>query len=664
MKARQFYLLSIIALLAQCKAPEKQPLKMSQLFSDNMVLQQGVEVPVWGSTTPTGEVKVEFRTQCVTTEADDQGHWQLKLRPEQAGTGDSLLVTTENDTLRFRSVAVGEVWIASGQSNMEVQMINNWAPVDNAKEETANAKYPDIRLFIVNRNTSTYPIDTLIADGWKPCTPESVKNFSAVAYFFARDLQETIKAPIGIILSAWGGTAAESWTSAEALSMIDRYREDVNRVKALPKDTLEQREKYETDNKEYIREMGKLDLGIKGIDSIFTHIKLDTRDWDTISLPSLWESTVIDLFDGSVWFRKEIDVKPNWVGKAMTLDIAPSDDYDEAWINGVKVGQSGLWGETRHYTVPEGLIKEKGNVIVLRVSDFQGAGGFNGKAEDMALRFGKDKIDLSGVWKCHKGFDLSKIAAKPIQPNSQGTPTVLYNAMINPLIPYAIKGVIWYQGEENAGKAWEYRDLFQTLITDWRTRWGEGDFPFFFVQLASHMRRLPNPADEAWPELREAQKLALQLPNTGMAIAIDAGDAENIHPGNKQVIGKRLSLWALAKCYGQSSTLHSGPVYDKMSISGNTVTISFSDTGKGLRIAGKGKELKGFALAGEDKVFYWAKAKITGLNTVILTCDQVQTPIAVRYAWASNPDCNLADSDGLPASPFRTDSWKLLTQPE
>ncbi|HPV62967.1 MAG TPA: sialate O-acetylesterase, partial [Fervidobacterium sp.] len=640
------------------------PLVMSKLFSDNMVIQQGVEVPVWGSTTPKDEVTVRFRTQNIKTKADHKGNWQLKLKPEQIGIGDSLVITTKSDTLVFRSVAVGEVWVASGQSNMEVQMINNWAPINDAEKETANANFPDIRLFTVNRNTSITPIDTLISDGWKACTPETAKDFSAVAYFFARNLQQTIKTPVGVIFSAWGGTTAESWTSAEALSMIERYKKEVKRIQSLPADTIKQREKYEKDNAAYIKKMGELDLGIKGTDSIFAKIDLDESDWDTLSIPSLWESSKIGVFDGSVWFRKTIEVKPDWVGKSMTLNVSPSDDYDEAWINGVKVGQSGLWGEPRHYAVPEGLIKKNGNVIVLRVSDFQGAGGFNGKPEDLSLSYGKEKISLSGVWKCHKGFDLSLIKEKPIKPNSQGTPTVLFNAMIHPLIPYAIKGVIWYQGEENAGKAWEYRDLFQTLITDWRKQWNQGDFPFYFVQLAAHMRRLPQPADEMWPELREAQMLALQLPNTGMAIAIDAGDAENIHPGNKQVIGKRLSLWALAKCYGESSILYSGPTFNKMDISGDTITLTFNNVGKGLRTKPNKKELKGFAVAGEDKIFHWAKAKITIDNKVILLCDEVKQPVAVRYAWASNPECNLTDSDGLPASPFRTDNWKLLTQPE
>jgi sialate O-acetylesterase len=346
--------------------------------------------------------------------------------------------------------------------------------------------------------------------------------------------------------------------------------------------------------------------------------------------------------------------------KKMVLNIGSSDDFDEAWVNGVKVGQSGYWGEPRHYPVKEGIVKFGDNVITLRVSDFQGAGGVNGKPSDFYLS-GPDNfyLDLSGEWLIHAGYnkrDIETIAIKPGDPNR---PTSLFNGMINPLIPYAIKGVIWYQGESNTGMAWQYRELFSTLIKDWRTHWNDGDFPFYFVQLANHMQRNEQPVDDMWAELREAQTLALQLPNTGMAVTIDIGEADNIHFGNKQDVGKRLALWALNKDY-KKEIPYSGPLYKSSQIVGDKVIIHFDNVYKGLATSDRGN-LTGFAVAGEDKTFYWADASIEG-NTVVVSSKDVGTPVAVRYAWSSNPECNLINSAKLPASPFRTDDWDLITK--
>lgn len=661
MKIKSLSFLACIALFVQCSTP-KQPLEMPLLFSDNMVLQSEVEVPIWGKATPGTTVEVVFREQRIASKVDNDGKWIIKLQPETPGSNESLAVICNADTIVLSSISVGEVWIASGQSNMEMPMICNWAKVDNIEEEIANANYPDIKMFTVKKNTAVLPIDTMAASGWISCSSQTVGDFSATAYFFARDLYQKLNVPIGIIFTAWGGTDAEAWTSAEALSAIDRYVESVNKVKSMPTDPAEELLAFEKDDSIRSLQMAEADLGIENGDSIFTRNDFDDSQWDTIVIPSLWEANpTFGAFDGSMWFRKKINIdNASIINEEVILSVAPPDDYDEAWINGVKVGECGKWGIVRKYPVPKGLLKVGENLITLRVSDFQGAGGFNGTADDMALELNDWKLNLSGQWLCKKGYDMNDIEMRPMKPGDPNRPSVLYNAMINPLIPYAFKGIIWYQGENNTGKAYDYRELFSSLITDWRNKWDVGDFPFFFVQLAAHLPRNAQPIDDSWAELREAQKLALNLPNTGMAVTIDIGDANNIHPSNKQDVGRRLSLLALNKVYGFDMA-YSGPTFKDMQISGKEVIINFEQTFDGLKTSDGGK-VTGFAIAGADQKFYWANAKIEGVDKISLTSKEVKNPVAVRYAWSSNPECNLINSEGLPASPFRTDDWKLITE--
>jgi sialate O-acetylesterase len=660
-----FNTLKIIAILfillgIGCSNIPKYKLEMSPLFSDNMVLQQQKEIPVWGIAPPNSKVSVTFRKQSIKTITDKKGKWIVRLKPEPVGRNETLTVKCHSKKILCTNIAVGEVWIASGQSNMEVPLINNWGPVKNGAQEASNASYPDIRLFIVNRNNSIEPVDTISSDGWKSCSPETVRNFSAVAYFFGRELYNQLHIPIGLIQSAWGGTIAEAWTSAESLELMEDFTTSVQKIQSLPKSIEGQQKQYEKDDFQLHIEMSRKDPGIMGKDTIFKTIGLNDLGWSTMNLPGLWENTSFGVFDGSVWFRKHIDLPMELSRKKMVLNIGPSDDFDEAWVNGVKVGQSGYWGEPRHYPIREGIVKYGNNVITLRVSDFQGAGGFNGKPENFYLS-GPDNfhLDLSGEWLLHAGYNKREIETIAMKPGDPNRPTSLFNGMINPLIPYAFKGIIWYQGESNTGMAWQYRELFPTLIKDWRNHWNIGDFPFYFVQLANHMQRNEQPVDDMWAELREAQTLALQLPNTGMAVTIDIGDAMNIHPGNKQDVGKRLALWALNKNY-RINVPFSGPLYKSNELAGDKIIIHFDNVYNGLKASGQSK-LTGFAIAGEDKKFYWADATIAG-NSVIVSCKDVMNPAAVRYAWSSNPECNLVNSANLPASPFRSDDWELITK--
>ena len=503
-------LILVLFILSSCtifKSPATN-VKVQSLFTDNMVIQKGANVPVWGTADPGGKVSVAINGQKKTTVVLEDSTWRIDLDPMEYG-GPYQMDIIAAETIPIAHVLVGEVWIASGQSNMQWTVSRS----NNPEEEIAAANYPNIRLFQHERVMNWGPQKKVSCDGWQVCSPETIEEFSAVAYFFGRHLNKELDVPIGLIHTSWGGTPAEAWTSAASLKLLADYAPLI--------------EQMETDSN-YVA-------------NLEAEYETELQEWQ--------------------------------------------------------------------------------------------------------------KLEASGA------KDLPR---KPRQPLHPHRPTVLYNAMINPLIPYAIKGAIWYQGESNAGRAFQYRSLFSTMITDWRTQWQQGDFSFYFVQLANFKARKTIPVDDDWAELREAQTLALGLANTGMAVTIDIGEADDIHPRNKQDVGKRLALNALKKDYG-IEIVYSGPMYKAMAIEGSNVRLSFDSIGQGL--FAKDGDLVGFAIAGKDSSFTWAEAKIDG-ETVVVNSPYVENPIAVRYAWASNPLCNLFNKDGLPASPFRTDDWPGVTWPK
>ncbi|WP_431294926.1 sialate O-acetylesterase [Pedobacter sp. P26] len=388
-------------------------------------------------------------------------------------------------------------------------------------------------------------------------------------------------------------------------------------------------------------------------------VTAETTDWKSMTLPTLWEEAALKNFDGIVWFSRRVTIPENWKTNGIKLNLGTIDDNDITYVNGVKVGETVGYNVGRSYAIPADLLKPGENIITVRVFDSGGGGGIYGEAKDLNVTNNAgEKISLAGDWKYKIGLDFKNIEPKPYEENGPNRPTVLYNAMIHPYLQFSIKGAIWYQGESNADRAYQYRELFPTMIKDWRQKWAQGDFPFYFVQLANFMQIDNEPSQSAWAELREAQQKTLALPNTGMATIIDIGDAKDIHPKNKQEVGRRLALIALAKTYGQKIN-YSGPVYQSNKIEGKQIILTFGNSQNGLKTA-DGKALKGFAIAGADKKFYWAKASIKG-NQIIVSSDQVANPVAVRYAWGNNPLCNLVSNDGLPASPFRTDTWQGLT---
>ena len=627
-----------------------QEISMSPLFSDGMVLQRDKPIPVFGNAAANEKITVFFRNQQKQTVAAKNGEWIVELDPEVYGGPNSLTVKTKNETLEIKDVCVGEVWICSGQSNMEMPMISNWAHVNNAEQEVEKADYPNIHLFTVERNTSFHPVEEISSKGWNVCTPQTAANFSAAAYFFGRNLANSLDMPIGLIQTAWGGTVAEAWTSGKTLKTMKDFKKRVLEMEKYPASKEDVEKKYQQDLLAFYKEAAKLDVGINGKDTIFASVALNDSDWMPMDLPGMVESTKIGSIDGAIWFRKTIELSAEEANKAMTLHISAPDDADETWFNGVKVGESVEWNVPRKYKLPANLAKAGKNVIAVRLTDNQGAGGFMGEASHFALT-SKDgfRMELAENWKCKVGYNLQDIKTKLVKSNDPNQPSVLYNAMIDPLIPYAFKGVIWYQGESNVGRAEQYKELFPAMITDWRKQWGAEDFPFIFVQLASYLKRNTEPVEDSWSELREAQRQTLNLKNTGMAVTVEIGDADNIHPGNKQDVGKRLALWARNKVYGENIP-YCGPTYKAMLAENSSLVVEFDHCYEGLAASDK-REVTGFAIAGKDGVYHWAKAKIDK-NTIILSSDQVAKPVSVRYAWSSNPDCNLINSAELPAGPF------------
>jgi sialate O-acetylesterase len=621
--------------------------QLASPFGDHMILQQGRPVPVWGTAEHGEAVTVEFAGKKKSTKAGADGHWHVELKALAASSESRTLTISGSATpapLKFNDVLVGEVWLCGGQSNMERQLgpRSGQKPIVNGEAEVAAANHPLIREFYVPQHSAFTPQSTT-GGAWTVCSPASVGNFTAVGYFFARDLQQARQVPVGIIHSSIGGTPAEAWTSGAGLTGFPEFTEEINQLDRVAADQVAAKQEYLTRLARWYRDN---DPGSGN--RPWSDPALDTTGWETMVLPTLWEDAGHPDFDGVVWFRRSFDLPPGWTDHDVELRLSAIDDVDTTWVNGTEVGATSYYNTPRAYHVPATLLKPTGNVIAVRVLDTGGGGGIwekNLPLEIASLGGNAAPLPLAGPWQCRFSLSLDAKHWPPMNvTNSVSAPTVLYNAMIAPLTPYAMRGVIFYQGEANAGRARQYRTLLPALIADWRRLWHQGDFPFLFVQIAP-FRDMP-------PEIREAQLLAWQATkNTAMVVTIDCGDAADIHPAHKQPVGARLALAARALAYGESLE-YSGPVYASMAIKGGQVVLSFSHLGGGL--VAKDGPLTGFTLCGEDKIFHPAKAEITG-NTVTVSSAEIARPVAVRYGWANVAAGNLFNASGLPASPFRTD---------
>ncbi|MBX3239935.1 MAG: beta galactosidase jelly roll domain-containing protein [Chitinophagaceae bacterium] len=621
-----------------------------------MVLQRHKPIPVWGWADAGEKVTVELAGSGIsgkikTVKAGRDGKWMLRLDAEKEGRPYTLIVKGKKNTITLDDVLIGEVWICSGQSNMQWTVNRS----DHAKEEIAAANYPLIRHFEVPREISLIPKDDLPGGKWKAATPENVGNFTAVGYFFARELYRQLGIPVGLINTSWGGTIVETWISKEAMKSFSEFSDVVD---AMPSslEALGAKRKAKLDNT-----INELQGGLPTPAEVqsWSAASFDDSDWKTIELPRHFDRGNFILHDGAVWFRSEFDLPDSLSGQRLVLSLGTIDGLDDTYVNGVKIGSTSVKTSTeRTYILEPSQLRTRKNSIAVRIEDPGGRSGFTGKPEDMKISRNTYEQSLAGTWKyrIESSVDNKQFAG----PNDAGA--LLYNTMIAPLIPYAMQGAIWYQGESNAGRAYQYRQSFPLMIKDWRDRWQE-TFPFLFVQLASFDAAGGNSTKgSSWAELREAQDLTLQAsPKTGMAVIHDVGDPKDIHPTNKQEVGRRLALQALKMVYGQN-VIARGPRYQSMQKEGNRIVLSFSNTGSGLIAHGKYGYLHGFEIAGADKKFYWAKAEIRD-GKVIVWSDAVTDPVAVHYGWADdNMEANLFNKEGLPAAPFRTDTWKGITE--
>ncbi|WP_211337969.1 sialate O-acetylesterase [Mangrovibacterium diazotrophicum] len=618
---------------------------MPSLFADGMVLQRDAEIPVWGWASPGEELSVFFHERMYRTQADSAGNWKILMQQEKAGGPFSMDVQGESSRHVIDDIYVGDVWLCSGQSNMEF-----WMDRIKSKyaDEIANSENPNIRQFKVEKDYDFQsPHTDVNSEGWKKATPSNVFGFSAVAWFFAKSLYEKYEVPIGLILSSWGGTPVEAWMSRDALAdfpshlaTAEKWMDD-----SLLSETI--RKDQQVRDRWYAESVEK-DQGLADKNLPWYSQQVEFKNWTKQNFPGYWEKADED-FSGVIWLKKEFELSTDQSSQSAFLSLGCIVGINECYLNGVKIGTTYGHYVPSEYQVPQGLLQAGRNIITLRITDNGRRGGLiPDKPYYMAID--GDTLTMAGEWLEKIGTSLPSLAWGT---DFSDVPTGLYNAMIAPLLPYRIKGTIWYQGESNSGNAEEYRTTFPTMIQDWRKKWGQGDFPFLFVQLASYLATKDQPEQSNWAELREAQAMTLALPNTGMACAIDIGEWNDVHPKNKKDVGKRLALAAQKVAYGETELVASGPQFQSMEIKGKRVLLNFNLFGSQLVCSGK--ELNGFAIAGKDGQFKRAKAEIKGSQVVVWN-DEIKNPVAVRYAWADNPDtANLFNPEGLPAIPFRTD---------
>jgi sialate O-acetylesterase len=674
MKNARIYLSVLVSgfLLVSCTGVKQTRFELPAIISSNMVLQQHQEVVLWGKANPGSRVSAEasWNAEAETTTEKDST-WNMRIRTPEAGGPYQLTFTNEDSIVSLENVMIGEVWICSGQSNMEMPVMG-WPPADtilHSASEIAAASFPGIRMFTVTRAYAARPSEACQGE-WQVCSPETVGMFSATAYFFGKMLHQELGVPVGLIHSSWGGTPVESWMPGEKILSFSGYEALLGQLDSI------QLKVKELDAWLATRPVLPLNddpgnpwAGLDFRDEAVARPEFDHSAWKSTDLPGTFERSAIGQFDGAVWFRKTVVLPEKWAKQELVLELGPIDDMDVTYFNGRPVGgheRTGQWQVFRKYTIPAELVDKGENLIAVRVLDNQGGGGIYGKAGDLRIYptgNPTDQIALNGEWKYlpvallyNGSFRLLDIGTQEFYrmaklPMEWGphTPTVLFNAMIHPLVPYTLKGAIWYQGEANTGNPEAYAGLFPAMIQGWREAWKQGDFPFYFVQIAP----FDYGSGTNSAALRDAQMKALQENATGMAVTLDIGNPVNIHPANKVEVGRRLALWALAKDYGRAQ-VYSGPLYAGMEVKGDAILVHFDHTDGGLK-AGKGG-LKHFTVAGEDRVFKLANATISG-SSLIIKSSGIEKPVAVRYCWDNTSEASLFNGEGLPASSFRSDNW-------
>lgn len=674
----KYPLLPLVAACLFAPALSRADVTLPAIFSEHMVLEKTAKVPIWGKASPGEEVTVKVGDQTANAKAGEDGAWKAVLDLSKSGPGPFVATVKGNNEITIPDVVVGEVWVASGQSNMEWVLANT---ID-AQKEIASSANPMLRQFRLTKNAVEKPTSEFTGV-WEVAGPETSGKFTAVGYYFGKDLQKAINQPVGLIYTNWGGTPSEAWTSPDAIASVPDLQQSLEKQQAYAKEFPGLRAKFTEDFKKWLDENNRADKTTPDI-AAFAGEKVAADGWAPVKFPAKLTAADGSPFYGAIWLRREFDLPKT--DKPIRIDVGNVDGFEALYWNGQLVKENTyatLPGNAvrRTYDIPASAVKEGRNVVAMRI--------YSPGAQPMVQRdFDISGANPAGPTVSKPEYALAAPAADKAAPklpapavSPQNTATYLFNGMINPILSYAISGAIWYQGESNAGRSYQYRMAFPLMITDWRKQWGQGDFPFYFVQLANYLAKETAPAESGWAELREAQSMTLKLPNTGQAVIIDAGESDDIHPRNKQVVGERLARIALAKDYGQKDLVYSGPTYQAMKVDGSKVRLSFDHVGGGLVAKelpatyikksqtnetaplvrnSPSSELEGFAICGDDKKWVWAEAKIDG-NEVVVWSDKVPAPVAVRYAWANNPTCNLFNKEGLPASPFRTDDFPGAT---
>ena len=624
-------------------------ISMAKIFSSHMVLQRDIEIPIWGNAPAGTEITTQLGNYESKGIADDNGKWLLHLPKFKAGGPYKLIVYQTGkgaQKIVFEDVLVGDVWFASGQSNMELQV----QQAKDAAREIKEANYPTIRFFNVPHNKSVKPETDILGGCWNVCDSTTIKTASAVAYYFARKINADLNVPIGILQSTWGGTPIEAWTSKEML-----MASPITREKAIDNDTITPTH-FVKDSLDLINFWDVVYHPKNNADKKITQLAYNDSKWAQVTMPSVLKTSGIPYYEGIIWLRKEIELPANFKTGNVMLHLGHPEMNYSVYINGNEICKT-IWNSNpiQNYSVPAKFIHKGKNLLSVRMAYLWGGGGFNPPAQEMYLTDGNSQISIAGNWKYMKDLEPSL----PKIHSYQYSPTLVYNAMIHPVAPYGLKGFLWYQGEANDSLAYNYRTLFPLMINDWRIRWKQDYLPFLYVQLPNFKKRQAEPMESEWAELREAQAMTLTQPNTAMVCTIDLGEAEDIHPKDKQDVGFRLALQAEKTVYGKQVTV-TGPMLRSFRIEGNTVRISYAEIGSGLRTKDN-LSPREFTIAGADKKFFKATAQIQG-NEIIVKSDKVENPVALRYAWSDNPDCNLINTEGFPAVPFRTDTWKGITQ--
>ena len=644
-----FFLFSSFVLFSQ--------LKVAEIFSDDMVIQRDTPFPVWGWADKGSKISIIFNGQTYRTHAPN-GKWKIMLPARPAGKRYGLAIKALDTIIPIRNITFGDVWLCAGQSNMEWHV----EAAKNGAQEVAQANYPNIRIFDVPHKIAKKPATDIEPANWQICDPKTINQFSAVGYFFGRELHQELKIPIGLIGDNFGGTVIETWMSQDAFQGMPVYEKQIQEL-SQKKNTPSKKE-IESKFKIWLDKFSSEDKGKK--DSVYFWQHQDFSDQATLTLPNQWESAGIDTLknlDGVVWLEKEFTLTAQQASSKSILSLGPIDDSDITWINGIKVGGlNSQWNKNRTYDIPTNTLKIGKNKIVIRVEDYLGGGGLYGKSSQLNIIFKpiNKPLSLAGKWHYKIGYHCKEPMPSGGDSGPNSAPTLLYNGMIAPIVNFPIKGVIWYQGESNSYRAVEYKSLKIKWIDNWRKLWKDPTLPMIWVQLANYQKPKTEPAESSWAELREAQEQALSKPHTGMITAIDIGSATTIHPLNKQEVGHRLAQAALEEVYPQPTNYKSPRFLKIKKRRRRYIDILIKNTGQGLQ--SNNKNLHAFSVAGKDQVFRRAKAKIIKKNVIRVYCPKGIKVKSIRYAWAHNPEpLNITNSFGYPLLPFRTDHWILST---